>query len=251
MNQNTIPNLAKACEVLRQLAAHDNGLKRAEIEEQVLLPRATAFRILTTLCQEGFARKEGSRYFLGQALSQMGFRALSSLNIRDLARPLLADLAERSGETSHLAIRSGNHSLILEVCDSPNPIRVASRPGSLADMYCSSTGKVFLASMEDAEASALLAKTPLHPRTARTQTHAAALMEDLRTIRENGYAIDDEEYFDEVRCLAAPVRDAAQRVIASIGITGTASRFTVADNEKMAAMVCDAAGSMARRLADA
>lgn len=184
MKHNTVPNLIKACEVLRQLGAAENGLSQSDVEERVNLPRATAFRMLTTLVQEGFSEKRGSRYFIGTALAQLGTQALSSNSISELSRPILADLAQRTGETTHLAIPSGPHSLILEVCDSPNPVHVSSRANTLAEMHCSSTGKIFLAFL--ANGDDIVDQLTLQKCTDRTHTSAAALRGDLEVVRELG-----------------------------------------------------------------
>lgn len=250
MNQNSIPNLLKACEVMRQIADNEGGLAQSEIEELVNLPRATAFRILNTLRIEGFAEKKGKRYFAGVALVQFGIKKLASVKINEIARPVLERLSFESGETSHLAVESGPHSLIIEVSDSPNPIRVSSRPGSLADIHCSSTGKVFLANKSEEQAVSILERVELNRRTSKTITFQKKLIEDLAKVRELGYAIDDEEYFDGVRCLAAPIRDMKGNVVAAIGITGTASRFTEARNYEIANMVIEAADEVATKLSE-
>ena len=250
MNKNTIPNLTKACEVLRQLAANPDGTTQSEMEKSVGLPRATAFRILNTFCIEGFAMKQGKRYKLGVAMGQIGIKAVTSAELQVAAEPVLRDLANATGETAHLAVPSGHHSLILAVCDSPNPIRVASRPGALADMHCSSTGKVFLAFKTDEDADALISRLSMNSRTSLTLASTEELKKELPVIREFGYAIDDEEYFDGVRCLAAPIRDAGNTVIAAIGITGTASRFTRDRNEEIAVLVKHAAKQMENRISN-
>ena len=158
-------------------------------------------------------------------MAQFGIKALSSLSLDDIAKPILEKLAHQVGETAHLAVPSGPHSLILAVHDSPNPIRVASQPGSLADLHCSSTGKLFLADLQEQELDHLLQSCSFQQRTKNTLVSPQALKKELVKVREQNYATDDEEYFDDVRCLAAPIRGTSHRVIAAIGITATLSRF--------------------------
>ena len=248
MKKHIIPSLLKAAEVLRQIVAHDEGLTQAEIQSIVHLPKATAFRILNSWINEGFVRKVGTRYFAGIALAQAGLKSLKGLELRDKARPVLAKLAHLSGETAHLAAQSGAHALILEVADSPNPVRAASRAGALADIHCSSTGKVFLAAKSNEEIEEVLARSSLDPRTPKTHTSLATLMEDLENVRANGYAVDNEEYYRGVRCLAAPVHDATGQLIAAIGITGTADRFTTDRNQEISEYVKDAAHELQRKI---
>lgn len=96
-------------------------------------------------------------------------------------------------------------------------------------------GKIFLAFL--ANGDDIVDQLTLQKCTDRTHTIAAALRGDLEVVRELGYAVDDEEYVEDVRCLAAPIRDSSGKVIAAMGITGTASRFTKERNSEIAAVV--------------
>ncbi|MDR0533126.1 MAG: IclR family transcriptional regulator [Verrucomicrobiales bacterium] len=245
---NTIPNLSKACLVLSVLAVRREGVSLLELSQTLKIPRTTTFRILNTFCEHGLVAKEEGNYVTGPELARIGLLSLSGMEIRDHAQPLLAALARDTGETAHLAIPSEQASLILEVCDSPNPLRAASRAGTLADLHASSTGKVFLAFMDEEERETLLKSLALDQRTKNTITTVAALREECEKVRKQGYGIDDEEYFIGIRCLAAPVRNMYGKVIASIGITGTANRFVALRNEEVAQLVLQAASGLSRKL---
>lgn len=251
MNKNVIPNLLKAAEVLRQIVAHEEGLTQTEVEQLVDIPKATAFRILTSWCNESFAVKVGKRYYAGMALAQAGLKSLAGMEIRELARPILAELARDSGETAHLAVESGPHSLILEVAESPNAIRAASRAGALADIHCSSHGKIFLAEKEAIEVRELMERVGWVPHTSNTHSSLETLLADLDRVSLNGYAVDDEEYHPGVRCLAVPVRDATGRLMAALGITGTANRFTPDRNDEIGDLVKAAAAELEQNIANA
>ena len=139
-----IPNLRNACRILKLLGQHPHGLKAAEIARNLGIPVTTTLRIMTTLHLDGFARKHEGRYELGPVLIQLGNAALAGTEIRELALPLLHKLTAQLDETSHLAIPCDDRSLIVAVEDSPHPLGAASRPGFLAELHCSSTGKIFL-----------------------------------------------------------------------------------------------------------
>lgn len=215
-----IPNLSKSCELLGYLAGRPEGASSAEIEKALEIPKTTAFRVLRTLCAGGMAQKRGNLYFAGSRLIRIGLQALNGAKLRESSVPVLRELTRQTGQTSHIAILSGTQSLILEVCDSSGPVRVASRAGTLVDLHCSSTGKVFLAFALADELDELLANVPA-ARTDRTLTDAAAIRRELEVIGERGYACDDEEYHKGVRCVAAPVYDLNGSVAAALGITGT------------------------------
>ena len=137
MNNYVNPNLVKACEIMKILADRPKGILATELESLIQVPRTTAFRILQTLCSQDMAEKRGTLFFAGPGLIQIGLNSLRSLEIRSLSIPFLSELATKTHFKAHRAIPSGWQSLILEVHDSPNPVRVASRSGTTVPLYCS------------------------------------------------------------------------------------------------------------------
>lgn len=217
-----IPNLERACKVLRLLAEHAAGLGLVEISQKLKIPRTTALRILSTLTRDDLVGRRESRYVLGSGMIALGTAALRNLDLRAAAAPVVHALSVKVGETAHLAIPSGDRALLVEVAQSPDPIRVGAPAGTLVDLHCSATGKVLLAFGPGG-----WEPTPRPRRTAKTRVELDDLRDELAHVRDRGYALDDEEYFDGVRCLAAPVRDAHGDVIAALGITATTGRFPV------------------------
>ncbi len=226
MNKYLVPNLGKAVQMLKLMSEAHAGMSAVEIETALSVPRTTTFRILKTLLHEGMVEKRGTHFFASAGLFEMGLQALSKSNLRELAVPLLKELTLQTGQTSHLAIPSGWHSLILEVCDSPNPVQVASRPGTLADLHCSATGKVFLSHVYLNRLEEFIATFQPKKRTQLTRIQLSDLVDMTKTVRQNGYAQDEQEYHDGVRCLAAPVFDMRHQVVAAIGVTGPVTSFT-------------------------
>jgi DNA-binding IclR family transcriptional regulator len=243
-----IPNLRNACRILKLLADSPDHLKAAEIGRALDIPVTTTLRIMTTLHLEGLVRKLGNQYELGPVLIRLGTAALSSTEIRALALPVLEKLTARTDETSHLAIPCDGRSLIVAVEDSPHPLRAASRPGFLADLHCSSTGKTFLAFLYKDRIQELYAKGMPTKRTPRTKTTLAALKADAEETSKRGFSLDDEEFNPGVRCLAAPVFGADAVVAAAIGITASTVRLTPARIPEMAAAVKDAAAELSMLL---
>ena len=128
----TIPSLRNGCRVLKHLAKFPEGLDLKSISSALGIPRTTALRICTTLELENLLLRTGDgKYILGSGLAPLGMLALPNASIRKMAVPILSDMVEETHETAHLALLCGKESLILEVCDSPHHLRVASRPGSL------------------------------------------------------------------------------------------------------------------------
>jgi len=243
-----IPNLRNACRILKFLADSPEPLKAAEIGRVLSIPVTTTLRIMTTLHLEGLVRKHGNNYELGPVLIRLGSAALSSTEIRVLAMPVLEKLTARARETSHLATLYENRTLIIAVKDSPHPLRAASRPGFLTELYCSSTGKTFLAFKYRNRLKELFGTRKLEARTPRTITTLAGLRADCELTRKRGFSLDNEEFHPGVRCLAAPVFDADRIVTAAIGITASTLRFTEKRIPEMSSLVKAAAAELSKLL---
>lgn len=226
MNNYSIPNLGKAICVLKLLASAGQGISAVQIEQALEIPRTTAFRILKTLIQEGIVDKKGTLFYAGPGLLEIGLMALQKFQLRELAVPVLQELTAQTGLTSHLAVPSGWHSLLLEVCDSAGPIRVASRPGTLAELNCSATGKLFLTFFYAERLDEYCRIVRPERRTGNTKTTPQELRAMVQEVQSCGYAVDEQEYHLDVRCLAAPVRDMRKQVIAAVGVTGPITIFT-------------------------
>ena len=247
MNQPTdavVPSLARACEAMHLLADEADGLTAAEFSRRAGLSRATAFRVLKTLCAVGMAEQRDRHYRPGPRLLQLGMQVLGGHGLRVAAVPVLRRLAEAAGHTAHLAVRSGDLGLILEVCDSPSLLRVASRPGASVWLHGSATGKAMLATMDDADAEATVARAGYERMTSRTIANWLDLRAELNRIRRRGYAVDDREYHDDVRCVAAALERSGGPATAAIGITGPASVLTIAKVRAAAEAVTAAAEAL-------
>lgn len=243
-----VPNLSKAVQMLRILASADGGLSAAEIETRLGVPRTTAFRILKTLRHEGMVEKQGTAFLASAGLFEIGLNALSRSPIRERAVPLLQELTKVTGQTSHLAVPSGRHSLILEVCDSSGPVRVASRPGTLAELNCSATGKIFLSYLYENRLPEYLAPGKPEKRTPHTLAELKDLEAMTARVRAEGFAVDEEEYHLGVRCLAAPVFNMHGEVIAAIGVTGPTATLTRDQIGLVREHVCKAAQKLSSGL---
>jgi len=243
-----IPNLRNACRILKLLGRHPDGLKAADLARELGIPVTTTLRIMTTLHIEGLARKNEGRYELGPVLIQLGTAAMAGAEIRDLAIPVLQRLTVATAETSHLAIPCDDRSLIVAVQDSPHPLRAASRPGYIAELHCSSTGKVFLAYLHAERFAEVLPAESLVQRTPKTLTSLAKIKRDAELTRTRGFSLDDEEYHPGVRCLGVPVFGSDGKVVAALGITASVVRFTPERIPEMAAKVKAAAAELSALL---
>ena len=216
-----IPNLLVTCQLLQRVADGQEQWTASALARALAVPRTTCYRILQTLVRSEFIQGEEGRYSLGPGLVRLGLHTLEGMPIRRACVPILSRLSQTLQESTHLAILCGQQSLLLEVRDHPQASRVASRPGTLAYAHASATGKVMLAFLPAAERRSMLASLTLMSLTKDTITGKAKLRAHLDEVAREGYAMDDEEYIVGVRCLAVPVRNARNRVVAAIGVTAS------------------------------
>ncbi|MDP0499804.1 MAG: IclR family transcriptional regulator [Verrucomicrobiota bacterium JB022] len=221
----TIPNLSNACTVLRFLAQRPQGATLAGIVAGLELPRTTALRIVTTLEHEGFVRRDDRHYFVGPALIPLGVAAQAKVELRSIALPFMQQAVEATGETCHLAVPFEDKSMIVEAVQSPHPLTASSRTGSLVDLVCSASGKVFLAYLHEHDFAQLVPVEKLVARTPNSILTHQRLAQELTATRTRAYALDEEEYFTGVRCVAVPIWS-SRGVEGALGLTASAHRLT-------------------------
>ncbi len=189
-------------------------------------------KILDILIKRGYVEvdKKKGLYSLGIKNFEIGFSYLSHVEIRKIAKPYLQFLGENIQENVYLAVRSGWEIVYIDAYEVDKPVIVKSRVGKLLPMYASASGKVHLAYMEESELEEFFRSTNLIPYTEKTITDENILRKHLEEVREKGYAIDDEEWENEVRCLSVPVFDYKGEVAAAITLSGPSFRTT---NEKL------------------
>ncbi len=249
MDKYVIPNLRNACRILKHLGQSNSGLIAHEIARDLSLPATTTLRIMNTLHLEGLVRKDrGHYYYLGPVLMYLGNVALASTELLVLAQPVLQKLTGHTGETSHLAVPCDNRSLIVAVRDSPHPLRATSRPGTLVELHCCATGKVFLSFLPDQLQKSYGARQAITSYSHRTLTTHRSLRKEIELTRKRGYGFDNEECHSGVRCLAAPVHSSDGSVIAAMGITAAMARFPLDRMPEIARQVQTAARELSQSL---
>jgi DNA-binding IclR family transcriptional regulator len=217
---------AKALELLSAFSFREPRLSLAELAERTGIPRATAFRLLTTLEQSGFVAKIHGAYQLGIKCFVLGNIVAGGLDLRETARPHLAALREATRETTQIAILDHWQVVYLERMLSPLSVGyMRSRAGAILPAYCTGLGKALLAFRPEAEVAAWAATQKFTALTPRTITTARRLMKELAAIRERGYGLDLEEREKGVTCIAAPIFNHTGDVVAAISVAGPTERM--------------------------
>lgn len=243
-----IPSIANTCSIFQLLTSTKKALSVSNIAKELDLPRTSVFRIMKTLEEEKMVHAIGKNYITGHRLINIGLQVVSQIPERQLSVPILQELTKLTKESAHFAILSGAHALLIEVCDSPHSLRVASRPGTLADMHCSGSGKCMLAYASPAELENLLDRITFTQHTTRSHPNKKSLLPELPKIRERGYALDNAEYHDHVRAIYAPVFNDKKQLIGVIGITAALSSLPKSRIPKVAKQVVASADQLSIQL---
>lgn len=222
-----IQSVAHALDVLEEFKGDAVELGVTELSKKLKLHKNNIFRLLATLEARGYIEQNKSteNYRLGLKSLELGQTFIRQMGLLRQARPTLEELALKANETAYLAIMRGQDVIYLDVVEANQTVRVASRVGLRLPPFCTAVGKVLIASDSEED---LRKKLPeeLEKRTSKTTTDPKVLIEHLKKVHKQGYAIDDEEYEEGVRCIGAPVRDYTGNVVAAISISGPAMRMT-------------------------
>jgi DNA-binding IclR family transcriptional regulator len=222
----TVDAAAKALELLSTFSFAERRLSLSELASRTGIPRATAFRLLSTLEASGFVTKVGVEYQLGVKCFVIGNIVAADLDLKEVAQPHLVALRDATRETTHLAILDHWRVVYLERLPSPHPVGfMRSRVGAILPAFCTALGKTLLAGLQEAEVGAWAGAETFPRMTPNTITSAKRLLKELRAVRVRGYALDEEEHELGVRCVAAPVRNHEGKVVAAISVAGPTDRM--------------------------
>ena len=217
---------AKALELLSTFSFREPRLSLADLAKRTGIPRATAFRLLSTLEQSGFLAKEHGAYQLGIKCFVLGNIVAGGLDLRETAHPHLVALRDATRETTQIAILDHWQVVYLERMLSPLPVGfMRTRAGAILPAYCTALGKTLLAFMPEDDVAAWASTQRFPAITPRTITTSKRLLKELRTIRERGYGLDEEEREKGVCCVAAPIRNHNGEVVAAISVAGPSQRM--------------------------
>ncbi|MBN1836515.1 MAG: IclR family transcriptional regulator [Spirochaetales bacterium] len=246
-----LSSVQRALSVLDLFSPENPELSLAEISRQMDVHKSSVLRILATLESAGLlARdKRSGRYRLGLRILELAGRVLSRYDLRSVAAPYMEELARRSGEIVHLAIRDADQIVYLDKKGQGQVLTVATRIGGRHPAYASAMGKVLLADLAPAESAALLGASPLQALTPSTITEPGALGEELARVRSCGYAVDNEEAFPGISCVAAPIRDQSGRVAAAISVTVPTQRMGAARREELRELLVETARAISAQSA--
>ncbi|MFZ1084761.1 MAG: IclR family transcriptional regulator [Terracidiphilus sp.] len=219
--------LDRAFAVLDLLGESDTPLGLAQVALSLQLHKSTAHRFLMVLERHRMVERTVSGKFrLGLRLFDLGNRAIEQYDLRDRAQPHLRRLVAETEETAHLCILEGAHVIYIDKIEPARSVRMITRIGASNPVHCTSVGKAMLAFLPEDRLNELLARTRFERFTHRTIATVEALRAEIEKTRRRGYAVDDEEFEEGLRCIAVPILDAQRLPVAAVSVSGPSFRVT-------------------------
>jgi DNA-binding IclR family transcriptional regulator len=220
--------LDRAFAVLDLLAASNTPLGLAEIADSLGLHKSTAHRFLMVLERHRMVeRAQAGKFRLGLRLCDLGGRAIEQFDLRERAQLHLKTLVAEVEETAHLCIMEKTHMVYIDKQEPERSIRMISRVGASSPLHCTAVGKAILATMPRSRVEELLPELRLERFTRRTMTSREALLKELERTSRRGYAVDDEEREEGVRCAGVAILDGRGEAVAAVSISGPSFRVTM------------------------
>ena len=232
--------------------AEDHGRPKGitEIAKKLNLGKSTVHRLLVTLEEKGYVDQdpETEKYKLGLKLVELGNIVLLNLELRSQAAPCLKRLMERSGQTVHLAILDQGDIIYIDKVESMGAIKMASYIGRRGYVHSSALGKAIAAYLPEEQVRRILETKGMPRLTPNTITSFSEFKSHLERVRQQGYAVDDIENEEAIRCIAAPIFNYAGTVVAAVSVSGTVLKVTIDRVAELARMVVECAEEISARL---
>jgi IclR family transcriptional regulator, KDG regulon repressor len=247
-----VPAVTRALDILELFLDGDGTLSAPEITRKLGLPRTTVHELVTTLAARSYLVQvpdQPGRYRLGVRPYQLGSRYSEQLDLAAEGQQVARSVAETCDETVHVAILEGADVIYIAKVDSTHAVRMVSAAGRRLPAHSTSVGKMLLASLsEEALAARIPEDKPLAAMTDNSITSAQELRSHLAAIRERGIAVEQRESNPDVSCVAAPVRDAAGKVVAALSISVPMIRWSEERQDELAELAAKGAGELSARL---
>jgi DNA-binding IclR family transcriptional regulator len=243
-------SLQKALRILLHMGqgGPDRGI--AALASELSLNKTTVYRLLCAMEKFGLVERlpGGENYRLGLKLHELGTHAIESRSLRTEAHPFLVELAQKSGESVHLAIPGPRGAVCLDHVESKTMFLMRTPIGSTFELHCSAIGKAVVAFLPAQEIDALLLTQKFSKYTPYTRVRMSEIRQDLREVVQRGYAMDRQETEVGINCIAVPLPLPLARGSGAVGMSGPTNRFKGKELKEKIAMNKETVARIAERL---
>lgn len=223
-----IQSLDKGLHLLETIELSNTPITLQQLWVKLKWDKATIYRLLTTLENRGYIHRDESTkgYRLGFKIFGLHNSLVSKLDLQQITKPHLFSLVRKTGESAHLAVPVGTSIVFIDRASGSESLSVSTQIGRQEPMHCTALGKAFLAFIQKEELPKYLGNS-LERYTERTIVNKNELKAELKKIREKGYALDNEEYIENIRCIGSPILNQNGLPIAAVGISGPKIRISL------------------------
>lgn len=219
-----VPALEHGLRVLERLAA-EGPAKVPDLVSRLGVARSSLYNILGTLADHGFVTVQRGTVSLGARVLHLAGAVLASLDLRHVAKPAMEQLVAATEETANVGVLSGSEVVYIDIVSTPLPVKLSSEVGRTCPAHCTALGKVLLAWATPEAFARITAQIAWTRYTPRTIGGPEELARACAQVRQRGWALDDQEFDDGVRCLAVPLRDHTGAVKAALSLSGPEYRL--------------------------
>jgi DNA-binding IclR family transcriptional regulator len=244
-----VPNLERALRILEYLTSHPNGCTVPELMRALDIPKMTVYRIAKTLQAQEYLQlnDDGQSFRLGRKFLTLGHAAVGEENLVEKSLDVMRTLRDVTNETVLLGTLIGREGVVLEQVLSTRPVRFMIEIGHRFPLHTSAPGKAMLAFLPEEERTSLLSHMKLTKFTERTITTRKDFLNALENVRKKGYAVDDQEEYEELRCVGSTILNHRGYPVAAVWVTGPAFRFSHAKIKSLGKVVAEKARMISAR----
>ena len=245
-----IPTNLRTLLILEIIGTSNQPMTATQINKQLGLPKQTVHRLCATLEENGFLTRPGNgkAYQVARRLRDLGTGLLYNSRDHVARHQILSKVAARVGETVNYAVPGNSGMNYLDRVETDWPFRIQLPVGTSVPFHCTASGKTFLASLEPRQQIAMVATLNLEQKTPQTLVDAKELVEELQTIREKGFALDNEEFMEGMVAVAVPVEDTYGRFIAALAYHGPLQRISIEEAKSNVELLRHAASELSQAL---
>jgi DNA-binding IclR family transcriptional regulator len=227
MEKKIIQSIDRALQVLELFSLEKPEWGVTEISKALNIYKSNVHNILSTLAERGYFKKDPKtdKYKLGIKFFELGSVVIKNMDLRKIAHPYIEKLSKEFNETVHLGILDKGRVVSIEREESDKSLCSHIEIGRRAPLHCTAVGKAIMSYLSENEINLIIKEKGLEKYTENTITNKEKLEEEFKKIRKQGYAVDNIEHEEGVRCVAGPIRDYNGKVIASMSISGPAFRI--------------------------
>jgi len=249
MKKYSAPSVKKAFAILSAISSSREGLGVSELAKNLKMAKSTVHGMTSALEELGAVMRDPltKKYKLGFTLLEIGRSAYGQVDLKTSARPVMEELMDKTQTSVFLGILNWDHVTVLDIVESSQDLRITAPVGTTIPMFAGAVGKVFLASMDEEHALKIVKAKGLPRFTDNSIVDTAMYFQELAQVRENGFAIDDEEYILGVRAVASPLMGLGQ-LKSAIWTVGFKASLDEKKMNALSGQTQKAAGTISRQI---